>query len=455
VDVVVVSAQPALLIALGSQVPNCTPRSAATIEEAVELAAGADALVLLDVGSEDTTAVWLEGLRERGITEGIVLIDAPSSASQWSAPQLERPFSVSELAAALLTARVPHEDDLAANETPSGTSRAATSDGASQSIAGSGDDQAEQPDPPATEAGPLADEASTRTALDGDREPQEPPRPLDDGETSGVEDEGATDGLDQRGQLDSQRPTRPDGPEPQPLREGPKDSAPSSSPRDAGEVEPSPAVREAHRLLSRLRHFVRAHRQNPKNPDVSPEPPFEGRIRDGLSAALGLEQLIADLDFLTDVAACSEALLDEIHGSIAVNSSAVALRSRDDDLQVVSTAGGHAGIAGGRIDLDHPLITLIAERGGTVLIAPTDQARGFLAGVPMSNWPALLAVGIPGEAAADGLVLVGRQDEPPLADLRRLADTVASSATLLRLAAAIWRLRGPEPDESRFTHSWM
>jgi hypothetical protein len=454
VDVVVVSTQPALLIALGSQVPNCAARSAATIEEAVSLAAGADALVLLDIGSEDRTAVWMQGLREGGITEGIVLIDAPASASQWSAPHLERPFSVSDLAAALLSALLPHDDDLAANEALSGT-RAATSDGVSESITSSGDDQAEQPDPPATEAWPLAGEAPTRTDLDGDRALQEPTRPLDDGEPSEAEGEGASDALDQRGQSDSQRPTRSDAPEPQPLRQGPKDSAPRISPRDPGEAGPSPAAREVHRLLSGLRHFVRAHRQTRESPAVRAEPPFEGRIRNGLFAALGLEQLIADLDFLTDVAACGDALLDEISGSIAVGSSAVALRSRDDDLQVVSTAGGHAGIAGGRIDLDHPLITLIAERGGTLLIAPTDEARGFLAGVPISNWPVLLAVGIPGETAADGLVLVGRQDESQLADLDRLADTVASSATLLRLAAAIWRLRGPEADESRFTHSWM
>jgi hypothetical protein len=182
---------------------------------------------------------------------------------------------------------------------------------------------------------------------------------------------------------------------------------------------------------------------------------FAVRIREGLVAAHKLEELLGDLAVLADVAQCGKALLEEINDRMSVGGSAVALRGTGNDLQIVATAADAHGVNDGHLTTDHPLVRAAESRGGALLITPTDEVRGLLAGVPLSQWPVLVAATIPGDGQSDGIVLVGQPPPADPTDVDRLYGIVSDAADMLRLAAILRRLPHPNDEHLSFLHSWM
>jgi hypothetical protein len=179
------------------------------------------------------------------------------------------------------------------------------------------------------------------------------------------------------------------------------------------------------------------------------------RIRQGLVAAELLEELLDDLAVLADVARCGKALLEEIGSRMTVGASAVALRRKGSDLQIVATAATSEGVNDGHLTTDHPFVRAVEARGGALLLAPTDEVRGMLAGVPLSHWPVLVAATIPGEGQPDGVVLVGQPAPADPTDVDRLYSIVRDAADMLRLAAVLRRLPHPNDEHLNFLHTWM
>ena len=178
-------------------------------------------------------------------------------------------------------------------------------------------------------------------------------------------------------------------------------------------------------------------------------------VRRGLEAAGTLERLLADVSALSSVADCGTVLLDEIAADMPVGSSAVAMRGRAGDLELVAAGGKVIGVHVDHLALDHPFVRAVERKGGALVLSPTDEARGSLAGVPASHWPVLLAATITGEGQLDGIVLVGRDEPADLDDLERLCSIVEQSGDLLRLAASIRRLPRPDGAHLDYLHSWM
>ena len=197
----------------------------------------------------------------------------------------------------------------------------------------------------------------------------------------------------------------------------------------------------------------------PGRPEPEPardrEPDTGNAVRRGLEAAGTLERLLADVSALSSVADCGKVLLDEIAADMPVGSSVVAMRGRAGDLELVAAGGKVIGVHVDHLALDHPFVRAVERRGGALVLSPTDEARGSLAGVPASHWPVLLAATITGEGQLDGIVLVGRDEPADLDDLERLCRIVERSVDLLRLAASIRRLPRPDAAHLEYLHSWM
>jgi hypothetical protein len=227
----------------------------------------------------------------------------------------------------------------------------------------------------------------------------------------------------------------------------------SVGPAETAPAQPDAAARHGWR---RWRRSASGARDTTSADDDGPlsAASFASRIREGHRAALQLEHLLNDFTVLADVAQCGKALLEEIDVRMTVGGSAVALRGVGTDLQVIATAADAQGVNDGHLTTDHPFVRAIERRGGALLLAPTDDVRGMLAGVPLSHWPVLIAATVPGDGQPDGIVLVGQPGPADPTDVDRLYAIVDDAADVLRLAAVLRRL--PHPDEHlNFLHTWM
>ena len=378
---IIVSAHPALALALSSQMPGLEARSASSPSTVGELV-GDDGLVVLDLGSTRETADWLDQIRGLGVDNGIVIVDAPSVQAEGLITHLSRPFSVADLAAVF--------------ETTIGAQ---------------------------TEQRRTGSELAVIVDVDAGR----------------IEAE--------RGSVSS------DVPPPAPLVTAAAQAPPPpplERPADPQRARRSSAPTRRRRTLA-----ADALGRSGSVPadDRGPDPDLP--VTRGLAAAETLEQLLADLSTVGSVARCGAALLEELSAAMPVGSSAVAMRGRAGDLELVAAGGQVVGVHVDHLAVDHPFVRAVERRGGALLLSPTDDARGFLAGVPASHWPVLLAATITSEERLDGIVLIGREEPAEPADLDRFYGIVQRSGDLLRLAASIRRLPRPDGAYQDYLHSWM
>ena len=384
---VVASEHQPLSLALQTQMPGYETRGASSVATALSLA-DPDAIILIDLGAT-RGAEWVEQLRDSGLENAIVLIDAVEAELVAAPPivHLVRPFSLEQLVGALQTA----SRDSGSNQAVDPSNAC----GEPTEVVG------------ASVGEETADEVSAA-----------PSEQIATQQTPGDEDDGIG-------------------------------AAPPPSPSATSSV----LKRRRPGIVTQwLRRTASARAASPEEHLV-----VDGheRVRRGLAAALVLEALLNDLSIISDVAACGQLLLEEIREVIPVGSSAVALRGAGGDLELVAAGGTRAGATDGHLALMHPFVRAVESQGGTLLLSPTDSVRGMLAGVPMSHWPTLLAVTIPGQHQLDGIVLVGHQDPPAADDIDRLSAAVAEASDLLRLTAILRRLPRPDGAQMEFLHSWM
>jgi hypothetical protein len=554
VRVIVVSPQPALSLALSTQLPSCDAHAASRIDDVLGLAS-AGAVVLLDVGPSETDE-WLSSLVTRGLDTGIVVVGQPMHrVSRSNIEYLPRPFSLADLSQAFERIRNLPSDPSSRGEDPSegreSPATATPTPGEPESDDERGRHDLQDP----VEAGPrtstMAKAPWERAAKrlrnlisepDGDpsqsrhraetlspepeaelkpgseaepgseRESQavaEPPRsptelepvpksepeprrtlePAPDGETeepgpgthseadreksgSGPEPEpgaqpvASADVGRSAGGLESPSPKLPttvDEAPPATVTDGPGARATPTATsaemplQNPDAAAPTPPMRMS--WFKRRRPAVRAadpHERRAKQ-DEGPlnAASFAKRLREGLAAAHQLEELLSDHAVLADVAQCGKALLEEVNARMIVGGSAVALRGTGNDLQIVATAADAQGVNDGHITTDHPFVRAAESRGGALLLAPTDEVRGLLAGIPVSHWPVLLAATIAGDGQPDGIVLVGQPPPGDPTDVDRLYEIVSDAADLLRLAAILRRLPHPNDEHLNFLHTWM
>jgi hypothetical protein len=532
--VIVVSPQPALSLALSTQLPGCDALGASSVDQVLELADDGS-LVLLDVGAAETDQ-WLSNLIGRGLDVGMVVVGEPlHRVSRPNIRYLPRPFSLGDLFEAFEAVGNPAEeldsevdqdqaggersgswaapeesangqdghdetDGLGASDPASSQTSAAarsTWDRASQRLRRlvTGPHEA-APTPEPTPAGsPAAEElgverkpgdAEPEPAQDRDTETAAAPEP--EPESNAAPEPESDDGEPEQAQKRDTEPAPALEPEPEPgtapehapevAPEGETEPGPESEP----EAEPAPGHgiptsvgpqsvgpaetatrppdtasrsgwRQRRRSAARARHAASgsAGDEDGGAPNAAS---FAARIREGHRAALQLEDLLNDFSVLADVAQCGKALLEEIDVRMTVGGSAVALRGVGTDLQVIATAADAQGVNDGHLTTDHPFVGAIERRGGALLLSPTDDVRGMLAGVPLSHWPVLVAATIPGDGQPDGIVLVGQPGPADPTDVDRLYAIVDDAADVLRLAAVLRRL--PHPDEHlNFLHTWM
>jgi hypothetical protein len=549
VRVIVISPQPALSLALSTQLPDCDAHAVSRIDDVVDLASDGS-VVLLDVGPTEIDE-WLSNLIARGLDTGMVVVGQPlNRVSRPNIQYLPRPFSLEELFSAFERVTDPPEDlfperadpprgaEPPVTEAPSPAAAAhdrdamagpdeleeraapgprtsaaakATWDRAAQRLRGlisqphsasppyhpslpATDSRPEpepefepepgtEPEPPAAAERPRSQlEPQARSVPEPDRTPDTQPRT--EGRRPGPDPQEAGPGVGPKPQpepeseqvLPAEAEQTPEGGESASPVLSPSVDNTLSVPAQAGSAEPAEeSVASAERPLpsgetvadaatlpragwfKRRRAAARAADADAMDQGGAPmnAASFASRIREGLVAAHQLEGLLGDLAVLADVAQCGKALLEEINVRMNVGGSAVALRGTGDDLQIVATAADSQGVNDGHLTPDHPFVRAVESRGGAMLLSPTDEVRGLLAGVPLSHWPVLIAATIPGDGQPDGLVLVGQPPPADPTDVDRLYAIVNDAADLLRLAASLRRLPHPNDEHLNFLHTWM
>lgn len=395
-QVAVVSEQPAFALALGAQLEHGACRAATTAEQVRDLVSEEGSVALLDVGGGEALDGWLMDLRRAGVECGIVVItdDQALVVQEPGVVVLHRPFAFSDLAVTLAEAAQWH---------PSRPDPAPDDPGPSLVI----DLQPEEPDntEEAEDEAPVAQEPSADDPI-----AMEPP----------AEDEAAPTGT-----VASAEPSAEE------------DATPAEAP-----VTPEPAAPPSRPgVLGRLLGSARRSQD-----DTPPTRPVDGhelvlRVRSSLASARELEDLLEELPALGDAEFSGAAALEELQSQVALGGVAVALRSRVG-YDVVAMAGEHTGVRRLSVDLQHPFLARVAQHRGALLLSPTDDARGLLAGIPLSSWPALATVEIPGIEQPDGLVFVGLEAHAGPDELSAIDRAVGELAELLSLAAVIRRLRG-------------
>jgi hypothetical protein len=199
-------------------------------------------------------------------------------------------------------------------------------------------------------------------------------------------------------------------------------------------------------------HWLTSKGELELEPSLGPAPAGPAaQVAVGLHALADLEYLLEQMPVVAYPGTCGRVLLEEfepLHGCDA----AVALRVDGDQLEVVAASGAERGLGSGHLDVDHPYVRALVERGGVMRIEMTDGTRGLLAGVPYSHRPSLLGILISDGARPDGLVLVGCPLQTDDDEVARLVALVEEAAPVLRLAAGLQRLR-PVADP-HYRRSW-
>jgi hypothetical protein len=564
VRVIVVSPQPALSLALSTQLPDCDAHAVSGIDDVLELAS-AGSVVLLDVGPAEIDR-WLSSLVTRGLDTGMVVVGHPlHRVKRPNIQYLPRPFSLEDLFSAFERVTNPPDDvlpegdvksdggdppmppapatdrdDQRDRDRPDGpdaqgarttASAKTTWDRAAQrlrSFIGKPDDapqldtpaepldpevEAEHrqepepefrpapemgksvpaeaepprrqpepehasgpvseprrtPEPEAEETGPGPEPEPERTAerepegarsepaetdLGADREPEP--------ETITTAEEGQSGAVLESTSPElaasvAEEPPVPASDEPgEPAEERVTSAGLSLPSGDAAAVAPPTRAgwfkrrRAAVHGADPQTRWATAQDDGPLNAAS-----FASRIREGLVAARQLEGLLGDLAVLADVAQCGKALLEEVNVRMTVGGSAVALRDTGNDLQIVATAADAKGVNDGHLTTDHPFVRAVESHGGALLLSPTDEVRGLLAGVPLSQWPVLVAATIPGDGQLEGIVLLGQPLPADPTDVDRLYAIVSDAGDMLRLAAILRRLPRPNDEHLDYLHTWM
>jgi hypothetical protein len=149
---------------------------------------------------------------------------------------------------------------------------------------------------------------------------------------------------------------------------------------------------------------------------------------------------------LTDAAACAWVLLDELAPSYLDGAASVMLRGSGNTFATVAASGilPEEGIT--RVPFGHELVRALLQRDGAPVLASTERAGTALADVPLSRWPWLLAVLLPGHDGPAGMLLVGRPLPFAAGEVERLVRTVQDVPNLLERAAAV---RAPAAEAAR------
>jgi hypothetical protein len=427
VRAIVVSAQPALALTIGTQLPGCDAHQVSSIDAVIDLTDD-DAVVVLDLGGSEEASRWLGALRDAGVAGGVVVVDdVPSEALDDATVHLPRPFSFQALSEAFVS--------LAPTFMPTSPDRFGSED---DEAAGSGRPASPPEGPEADEAaGPLEPDATPPPPLNVQRRHETPPTArgvvepsADIGDRSDRSDERASPAWSATGE--------------------PLPPVPRSAPGPTG----GPGETDRRRLLPRLQRPQRgeqAQRTPPPGEGVAPS--IQERVAAGRSAARALEQVVAEVPVVVDVDLCAKVLLDEVCEHLQVGAAAIALRVLGADMEVVASTSPQVGAAG-HLVLDHPFVRAVVRQGGGLLLAPTDSVRGLLAGVPLSHWPVLLGVTLPEGDEVEGVVLVGHSEPEDPSELDRLFPIVREGADLLLLAASLARLPRPTLPEARLPRSW-
>ena len=476
--VIVVSEQPALALALGAQLPGCDARSAASIDAVIDLTSD-EAAVVLDVGSEEARERWMGDLRQQGLHRRTVVIgdapgedpggsglrDAQDAAADDGVLRLHRPFSFADLATALAQAASAgeplgeeqpgsdaHPDTHEEAPAPREESEEAV-DPASEAPL-SADDIAEAPPEPGgapDAAPPPAEPRVAPVAAPQPAEPRsEPPAP-----SEGHEEADVAHGEPEATAVDA-APGEPEvtAVDPAPAAD---DVLPASDGGPVAREDETPASAHGDRppLFDRL---FRTRREAPPSGDVGPagaSDAVQEQVLRAAGAVHALEGAFEQVPALADPSACARAVVAEIGEAFPEGAARVLLRA-EDQLDDVAATGLHRELTRGALALDHPFLGAVRRGDGALLLVPTDEARGLLAGVPLSSWPALFAVEVTHEGATEALVLMGAPETASPQQLRQLTAVVEGAGVLLRFAAALRRLQAAgQRSAPEFLRSWM
>lgn len=233
-----------------------------------------------------------------------------------------------------------------------------------------------------------------------------------------------------------QAPAKPDpAPAPKPARAAERAKVRPEPVRDPAQPAPqAPAPAQEDQARKR---FMR--RKPARQVAASDESPLVAKMRRVAAAGKDLEELLAELPMLADLASMSEALLGEVVERFVPQVACVYVRS-PKGFRLVAGHGLSKVERGLVVSVDHPLFGEMLRTPEAVLISPVDLAQGLVAGIAGARTEALLAAPVQVAGHCVAIIVVGRHAFSE-ADLDVLDALAVEAAPGLAVAQMLDRLR--------------
>lgn len=217
--------------------------------------------------------------------------------------------------------------------------------------------------------------------------------------------------------------------------------APPARPAIDDHVDPVPpgtSSAAVDGLAQRTLAFLRRPGQTVGGTDSDPS--LEARLDAGIRSCRLLEAMLDELPTLATPQDVGGAILEEVLDRFDADVVAVWALDRDSFYRVI--ASDRLSPAERRMALaaDQPLLKELANSGYTVLIDPTDMARGLLAGMAGTREESLLAASLLADGELVGALTVGGVGFTS-EDAERLQVIAAEASLALGLAVRLGRLR--------------
>ena len=415
-----------LLVALGSMMREWEVVSVPDVASATQETQASVALIDLGDTTEGVEAAN-ELFRLGQSIPCVVLGDSPDPGTD--AIVLVRPFSLEELTNAVRKA----------SASPRLSSRSPVTEAPSP------------PQPVETSKGP-AETASKPTTPPVESEKPQPPaparsRPLtvvppEPALTNGGADKPAPPAVEERPAPRTEPAHEPEAARTAAPSAPPAPVAPKVEPRPSGPAVAASAAQTAPVLEDdggQAAGRWRLRRRPQRGAEAEAEDPLVTRLKAAASSAAGLEQLLEELPFLSDLGSIADGLVAEVESQLRAQVASTYVL-REDGYHVVAHRGLSRVESGMIVPPTQPLFSDVTQTGEGILIQPIDLAQGLVAGIGGARTEAMMAVPaiVLGKQVAVVIAGSNRFDQ---ADLERLNALAVEAAPGLAVALAFARLR--------------
>lgn len=465
--VVVVSREPVpVTTVLRFKLPGCLPVSVPSVDE-VAAKLRPEAIVLLDLGNGGASLDAARKLRADGVRHGIVVIGTAATGGLAGVSELEPPFELTDLAAAMEQARQHSARTTSVEGGETGFGATDEAEGPPQSPPAVPPDPASAtpapPVPPAKPASPSAEHdpapQPTKARPEGDHAPAARP-----------------DG----GEVPAPAPPPPQATgqprTPMPLRRGPSTAVPqvaheavaaadeslftgrSPTQTSAGGSHSGGAAEPLRSKVDRWRKRLGA----PAGEETSE--PSERELHERLvrifAATSQIESIAAELPIVTDRAALYQAIVMAVADEFTAN-TAVLWRRADNGW----VAAAHRGLTDREASLpvgfDQPVLRDVDARTGAILLDPTVSFQHLISGIGGAHTESFMACSVAVGSNHLGILAVGRDEPLVEADLDRLVDMAVEAAVgmgvaehIQRMSSLVGQMGGREPNPVAETGQW-